>query len=105
LNLTLSNPNKKSLSVTNLTVTVQSVTRTSAAMAHNLPCTSADYAVTQYSGPYPMTVPGSGSASLSGLGVASSAWPKVAMLNSTTNQDGCKGATLTLAYSGSGQGS
>jgi hypothetical protein len=100
LDLTLSNPNKKSLSVTNLTVTVQSVTRTS-----SLPCTSADYAVTQYSGPYPLIVPGSGSASLSSLRVASSAWPKVAMLDTTTNQDGCKGATLTLAYSGSGQGS
>jgi hypothetical protein len=103
LDLTLSNPNKKSLSVTNLTVTVQSVARTTDAIAHNRPCTSADYAVTQYSGPYPLTVPGSGSASLSTLGVAS-AWPKLAMLNTITNQDGCKGATLTLVYSGSGQG-
>jgi len=104
LDLTLSNPNKKSLSVTNLTVTVQSVMRTSYAVAHSLPCTSADYAVTQYSGPYPLTVPGSGSASLSSLGVSSSA-PKIKMLDTTTNQDGCKSATLTLAYSGSGQGS
>jgi hypothetical protein len=104
LDLTLSNPNKKSLSVTNLTVTVQSVMRTSYAVAHGLPCTSADYAVTQYSGPYPLTVPGSGSASLSSLGVSSSA-PKIKMLDTTTNQDGCKSATLTLAYSGSGQGS
>jgi hypothetical protein len=105
LDLTLSNPNKKPMSVTNLTVTVQSVGRTSFAVAHNLPCTAADYAVTQYSGTYPLTVPGSGSASLSSLGVASSAQPKVAMLNTATNQDGCKSATLTLAYSGSGQGS
>jgi hypothetical protein len=105
LNLSLSNPNKKSLSITNLTVTVQSITRTSSSISHGLPCTAADYAVTQYGGPYPLTVPGNGNASLSGLGVASSAWPKVAMLNTTTNQDGCKGAVLTLAYSGSGQGS
>jgi len=105
LDLTLANPNKKSLSVTNLTVTVQSITRTQYAVSHSLPCTSADYAVTQYSGPYPLTVPGSGSASLSSLGVASSAWPQIKMLDTTTNQDGCKSATLTLAYSGSGQGS
>jgi hypothetical protein len=105
VDLTLANANKKALSVTNLTVTVRSVTRTSAAIARNLPCTPADYAVTQYTGPYPLTVPGSGSASLSSLGVASSARPKVAMLDTTTNQDGCKSATLTLAYSGSGQGS
>lgn len=105
LDLTLANPNKKPLSVTNLTVTVQSIARTTYAIANNQPCTPADYAITQYSGSYPLTVPGNGSASLSSLGVASSTQPKVAMLNTTTNQDGCKGAILTLAYSGSGQGS
>ena len=105
LDLTLTNPNKKQISVTNLTVTVQSVVRTSYAVSHNQPCGLADYKVTQYGGSYPLTVPGSGSASLSGLGIPSSGWPKVAMLDTATNQDGCKGATLTLAYSGSGQGS
>ncbi|QNE17996.1 hypothetical protein F1D05_09010 [Kribbella qitaiheensis] len=105
LDLTLANPNKKPLSVTNLTVTVKTVTRTAYAIAHNQPCTTADYAVTQYSGSYPLTVPGNGSASLSSLGVSTSAQPKVSMLNTALNQDGCKGATLTLAYSGSGQGS
>ena len=105
LDLTLANPNKKPLSVTNLTVTVKTVTRTAYAIAHNQPCTTADYAVTQYSGSYPLTVPGNGSASLSGLGVSTSARPKVSMLNTALNQDGCKGATLALAYSGSGQGS
>jgi hypothetical protein len=82
-------------------VTVHAVTRAASAVG---PCSTADYAVTQYSGPYPLTVPGSGTASLSTLGVASSAQPKVTMLNTATNQDGCKGATLALAYSGSGQG-
>ncbi len=105
LDLTLANPNKKPLSVTNLTVTVKTVTRTAYAVSHNQPCTTADYAVTQYSGSYPLTVPGNGSASLSSLGVSTSARPKVSMLNTAVNQDGCKGATLTLAYSGSGQGS
>jgi hypothetical protein len=104
LNLTLSNPNKKALAVTGLGVTIQGVTRTSDATAHNLPCGPTDYAVTQYGGPYPLTVPAKGSASLSGLGVPSSAWPRVTMLDRPTNQDGCKGASLTLAYSGSGEG-
>jgi uncharacterized membrane protein len=104
LDLVLSNPNRKPLSVTNLTVTVQSVTRTTTAIAHNLACTPADYAVAQYSGPYPLAVPANGSASLSGLGIASSARPQVGMRNTSVNQDGCKGATLTLAYNGSGQG-
>jgi hypothetical protein len=105
LDLTLVNPNKKPISITNLTVTVQSVTRTAYAIAHSQPCTAADYAVAQYSGSYPLTVPGNGSASLSSLGVSTSAQPKVSMLNTALNQDGCKGATLALAYSGSGQGS
>jgi hypothetical protein len=104
LDLTLSNPNKKPLSVTNLTVSVQTVTRTSYAIAYRLPCGADDYAITQYSGPYPLTVPAGRSASLSGLGVPSAAWPKVAMLDTATNQDGCKGAALALAYSGSGAG-
>jgi hypothetical protein len=105
LNLTLTNPNNKALSITNLTVTVQSVTRTAYAIAHSQPCTTADYAVVQYGGSYPLTVPANSSTSLSSLGVSTSARPKVSMLNTTLNQDGCKGATLTLAYSGSGQGS
>lgn len=102
LDLTLANPNNKPLSVTNLTVTVQSVTRAPGATR---PCSTADYGVTQYSGPYPLTVPANGSATLSGLGVAPASRPKVSMINAPTNQDGCKSATLTLAYSGSAQGS
>ncbi|UUL77431.1 hypothetical protein NG819_08200 [Pseudarthrobacter sp. Fe7] len=62
-------------------------------MAKNLPCSAADFAVTQYSGPYPLAVP-AGSSSLSGLGVAQQAWPRVGMLDSSANQDGCKGATI-----------
>jgi hypothetical protein len=100
LDLTLTNPNNKPLAVTNLTVTVASVTRAAAATRA---CGTADYAVAQYTGPYPLTVPAGGSASLSGLGVPPGAWPKIAMVNAATNQDGCKGAQLTLAFTGSGQ--
>ena len=102
LELTVTNPNSRPLSVTNLTVTIDSVTRRVPVTGA---CGPADYAVTQYSGPYPLIVPAGGSASLSGLGVPPGAWPKVTMINTATNQDGCKGATITLAFSGSGQGS
>jgi hypothetical protein len=102
LNLTVTNPNNKPVSVTNLTVTLQSVTR---APVTTKPCGTGDYSVTQYSGPYPLTTPANGSATLSGLGVARSSMPKVSMVNAPTDQDGCKGASLTLAYLGSGQGS
>jgi hypothetical protein len=101
LALSLANPNKKSLSVTNLSVTVQSVTRASGV---TLPCLIGDYAVVQYSGPYPLVVPGSSTKTLSQLGVTPSQSPQIRFLNTTSNQDGCKGATLSLSYSGSGTG-
>ena len=99
LNLGLANPNKKSLSVTNLSVTVQSVTPVG-----NNQCLKNDYLVTQYSGPYPLVVPGSSSTTLSALAVPSTQWPQITFRNTSINQDGCKGATLNLSYSGSGQG-
>ncbi|MDQ0145944.1 COG1470 family protein [Pseudarthrobacter niigatensis] len=103
LNLQISNPINKPLSLTNLSVAVAGVSRSPAAVAANLPCTPADFTVTQYSGPYPLTVPAAGG-SLQGLNVVQTAWPRVGMLDTSTNQDGCKGATLQLSYSGSGQG-
>lgn len=101
LNLTLSNPNKKPLSVTNLGVSITQVTRAAGA---TLPCGTADYAVTQYAGGYPLIIPANGTVSLAGLGVPSPARPQVTMLDRPLNQDGCKGARLTLAYTGAGYG-
>lgn len=103
LDLQINNPNSKALSLTNMSVAVAGVTRSADAVARNLTCSAADFTVTQYSGPYPLTVP-AGASSLSGLRLAPSVWPRVGMLDTSTNQDGCKGATLQLTYSGSGQG-
>jgi hypothetical protein len=38
--------------------------------------------------------------SLSALGVPRADWPVITMIDTTTNQDACEGATLTLTYSG-----
>jgi hypothetical protein len=100
--LSVSNPNNQPLAVTNLSVTLAGVTRSSDAVAKGLACSVVDFAVVQYSGPYPQTVPAGGTASLASLGVPTSQWPKITMLDTAANQDGCKGATLQLAYSGSG---
>jgi len=102
-NLSISNPNNKSLALSSLTVSVASVSRTQAALAAGLPCTPADYVMTNYSGPYPLTVP-VGTSTLESLRVPQSQWPRIAMLDTNLNQDGCKGATLQLAYSGAGEG-
>ncbi|MFK4297491.1 hypothetical protein ABH924_002641 [Arthrobacter sp. GAS37] len=103
IDLQLANPNNVSLSVTNLIVFITGITRTAEAVANNRPCNPSDYAVTQFSGSYPFIAP-PGRSSLSGRGVPAAQWPQIKMLNTSLNQDGCKGATLQLSYSGSGQG-
>jgi hypothetical protein len=101
LDLSLTNPNKKPLTIDNVSVSITGVTRAPGAV---LPCTANDYAVTQLVGPYPLTLSANGTQTLTQLGVPSSSLPRVAMLNRNTSQDGCKGATLSLGYSGSGRG-
>jgi hypothetical protein len=96
IDLTITNPNHQPLSVTDISVTVSGTSRAG--------CTAADFAVTQYSGPYPLTVPRQSSSTLSRLGVAASAMPTVRMLDLARNQDACKSATVSLSYSGSAEG-
>lgn len=103
INLQLTNPGNSSLNVTGLTVAVTGVTRTAQAVANNRPCNSSDYSVTQFSGSYPISAP-PGNSSLSGNAIPASRWPQIRMLDTSLNQDGCKGATLQLSYSGTGQG-
>ncbi|MFJ5957688.1 hypothetical protein ACIQC5_17240 [Paenarthrobacter sp. NPDC092416] len=102
LDLQISNASGKSIAVTNLTVAISQVVRTPAAVAANLPCTAADYQITQYAGTYPLTVP-AGASSMSVLDVPQAKWPNVRMLDTLQLQDGCKGATVQLTYSGTGQ--
>ena len=49
-----------------------------------------------------LTLPPEATSSLSGLSVSSAQWPHVGMLNTSVNQDGCKGASVILDFSGSG---
>lgn len=102
LDLSFANPNNKSLALTSLAVSITGITRTRAAVAAALPCTTKDYVVTNYSGPSPLTI-SAGSSSLQSLGIAPALWPRIAMLDTELNQDGCKGATLQLSYSGAGE--
>ncbi|HEY4019999.1 MAG TPA: hypothetical protein VGM75_15010 [Pseudonocardiaceae bacterium] len=94
LNLTLINPNNQKLSITNLAVTVSGTSS----------CGPANFAVTQYSGSYPLNLAANQTATLTQLGVPTSALPTVGMRDLSTNQDACKGVTVNLVYSGTGQG-
>lgn len=96
LNLKLTNPNNQTLNVTNLTVAITGT---------NMPgCTvSRNFAVEQFSGTYPLIVPARTSRTLGKL-TPLRTFPKIHMKNLATNQDACKGSTLALSYSGTGQG-
>lgn len=103
IDLQLANPGNSSLNVTGLTVSVTGVTRTAQAVANNRPCNPSDYVITQFSGSYPISAP-PGNSSLSTSGIPAARWPQIRMLDTSLNQDGCKGATIQLSYSGTGQG-
>ena len=102
VDLQINNTNNKSIAVTNLSVSIGQVVRTPAAVAANLPCTAADYQLTQYTGAYPLSVE-PGNRSLSSLNVPQGKWPQLKMLDTAQLQDGCKGATIQLVFTGTGQ--
>jgi hypothetical protein len=97
INLQISNPNTAPIVISSLTASVRSVGAPDA--TPSLPCTLSDFSMQQYSGPLPLTVPASSTMSLAQLGASSAQWPQVSIINRPTDQDGCQGATVTLAYS------
>lgn len=97
LNVSFSNNTNKSLAVNRLSVRIAGITQTQEVVAAALPCTSADYRITDYSGSYPLAIP-AGPSSLQSAGIPPANWPKITMMDTPLNQDGCKGATLQLAY-------
>jgi hypothetical protein len=96
VNLVLTNPDHRTIKVTRLTVSVAG-TGLSA-------CSTSNFAVTQYTGTYPLLVPARQSRSLQSLAVPTANYPQITLLNLAVNQDACKGATITLNYAGTGSG-
>ena len=100
LDLTLQNPNGTAIAIDQLRVTLGRVDAPNAGPGH--PCTTADFEVRPLSVGVTLTLSGGGTATLEDLGVAERDWPAVGMVNRPVNQDGCKGASLTLHYEASG---
>jgi len=96
INLSLTNPLSRTMTVTNLGVVIS---HTSSAA-----CATSNFLATQYTGPASLVIPANSTKTLSQLGVPSSAWPTIGMKNLPTNQDSCKNITITLGYSGKGHG-
>jgi hypothetical protein len=100
LDLKFSNPHDFPMSVTDLRVSVQKVSAPNADDAH--PCAVSDFTVHQAPSGLQITAAAGSTSTLSRLGIARTKWPQVGMLNRSANQDGCKEASLTLAYTASG---
>jgi hypothetical protein len=83
------NTNASKVYVNQVNATISSVTGPNITVPN--PCTAADY---QLNG-FPVTV-----AAEVNSGTAQGSWTgaSIQLLNSSTNQDGCKGATVNLAY-------
>ena len=96
LNLRVTNPNSFPLAATDFRVSVRSVDAPRATASH--PCTLADFAVVQASGSLLARVPAHATTSLRRLQLSRGQWPRVGMLDTNVNQDGCKGASLMLRY-------
>jgi hypothetical protein len=100
VDLTMTNPHEVAMAVSGLTITVDRVTAPRADRLHL--CSVDDFTVEQPGDRLHVTLPAEASRSLSGLGVDRQQWPEVGMVDRPRNQDGCKGALVTLSYTGSG---
>jgi hypothetical protein len=101
LDLRLQNSNETSMSVHDLVVTVRRVD--APRETDRLSCLVQDFTVEQAPDGIDLTVPPQTTTSLSGLSLPRAQWPHVALSNTSVNQDGCKGASLTLEFSASGK--
>jgi hypothetical protein len=99
LDVTISNPNDRPILLRGMTVSVGQLNAPLATDAH--PCTLEDFAVQQYTGPYPLVVQRLSARTLGAIGIPAQQWPQVILLNRLADQDGCQRATIRLSYHGS----
>jgi hypothetical protein len=102
IDLALTDRRRANIVVSSVVVSIEQVQAPRADAAH--PCTPADFAVSQLSGPYRLALAPSNPQTLGQLGIDPSRWPSVMMLDRPVNQDGCEGASVVLSYSGTATG-
>jgi hypothetical protein len=100
LNLKLTNTQTSPMVIHDLQVTVTRVQAPNADTTH--PCSLSDFIVRKASTSQIITIAPQSTSTLSNLGLPIATWPRVGMLNRPVDQDGCKGAQLTLAFAASG---
>jgi len=92
----LDNPTDQTISVGTLRVELRGTSQAG--------CAIANFALTQYSGSYPLVLRPHSHNTLATLGIATQLWPQLSMLDLPVNQDACKGATVRLHFAGTGAG-
>ena len=100
IDLELVNRHSIALSVTDIQVSIRRVNAPRADRTH--PCGLADFSVEQVPRDTDISVPARERRRLSDLGLSREVWPRLVLVNRPVNQDGCKGASLVLAYSAAG---
>lgn len=100
LDLGFSNPHDFALRVSQVRVELAAIKAPN--RTRHRPCTTADFAVRQAPTGLTLHVAAHATGSLSIFHVRPGRWPRVGMLDSSANQDGCKGATLILDYTAYG---
>lgn len=93
LNLVIGNPYNFTIRVTAVTITVGATTG-------NEECAGPLNLTVAQGLTVPVDVPRNSTRSLQQLGVAEADWPRLKMPNLETDQDACKNATFSLAYTG-----
>jgi hypothetical protein len=96
VNLRLTNSASYAVSVTRLAVSIHTVDAPRSDATH--PCTAGDFALRQSPSGLALTVAARVSSTLLELGTSRADWPRVGMLDTSRNQDGCKGATVALDF-------
>ena len=99
IDLTFTNEHDAYVVVRHVSVTVKAVSAPHRDEQH--PCGIADFTAVQPVAMPPVVVPPHSVRALSDLGIRQIAWPLVAMLDTRLNQDGCKGAVVSLGYTSS----
>lgn len=100
IDVTFTNPRGRRMKVTGLRVTIREVTAPNATARR--PCSLTDFRVKQARRAFAVGVPPHATRSLSQYHLRRGRWPRLRMKNRPVNQNGCKGASLTLAYRASG---
>ena len=95
LALSFENMSERDMVITGLTVTIIEVRAPRS--TPDRPCSAADYRA--HTGDVvPLRLPVGTTVSLTKVGLPRTSWPRLEMLDTDTNQDGCKGAEVLLDY-------